>query len=213
MRYPSPLEALICSANTRSNHATAMARRKPTRKPGSAPGNTMRRIAAPPAQADHLGQLAVAGIDGADGGVGVDIDREHHAERDHGDLRRLPDAEPQDEERLEPDDRARTGASGRCRRSGSRRRGSGQRRMPGAAPMGTPKARPQTTRWSDAHSAVSSEPLAQRWAPDETTALGGASSAELMTAEQGGGFPDADEQDHADQSSSAGGPGQEASTG
>ena len=60
---------------------------------------------APPAEADHVGELGVARVERPDGGVRVDVDREGDAEHDQADLGRLADAEPQDQQRLQGDDR------------------------------------------------------------------------------------------------------------
>ena len=100
-----PLVALICSANTRISHATAAASRKPTRKPGSAPGQHDAADRGEAAEPDRVRELEVPGIDRADRGERVDVHGEHHAEHDQRDLGAVPDPEPQHDQRLEPDDR------------------------------------------------------------------------------------------------------------
>ncbi len=60
---------------------------------------------AQPAQSDRARGFDQVGVDVADTGVGVEVEREGDAEGDQRDLRRLTDAEPDDEQRDEADER------------------------------------------------------------------------------------------------------------
>ena len=193
IRYPMPLVALICSANTSSSQAMAVARRSPTRKPGSAPGRTTRRIGPAARQPDGAASSRSPRVEALDGRAGVDVDREGHAEHDQRDLHRLADAQPHHQQRLEGDDRheaehLHVGVDevvAEPREPGDQ----GQQ-----LPMGTPIAMPHSTRWSDAHSGSAACRRASEVGP--ATHVDGPGQAVGEIHPMGGELPDAEQQHH-----------------
>ena len=91
----------MVSATIRVSHMMPSPKRTPTKIEGRAPGRITRRNNSRRRHAVDAAHLDKLRIDGADAVLGIDVDRKEHAERDQEELRRLVDAEPEDDERDE----------------------------------------------------------------------------------------------------------------
>ena len=158
-----PDSTAIISAATSSSSAVPAPSRSPAKIIGSADGSmtlriTLQRRAPKDDRRPHQQRVGLAHA-----GVGVDRHREEHAERDHRDLGRLADAQPEDQQRQQRDlrDRKRGGDERRAHRLGHARRS--RPRRPTATPPAPPTAKP-------------SRPGARGWRPRARAARPSAAS-------------------------------------
>ena len=142
-----------------ASQATPSDWRKPTSAPGRAPGTMTWRSRSRAGQAQGRRGLAQVGVDAAQRGDEVQVERDDDAERDERDLRRLADPEPEDEERHEAEQRQR--AEHLHRRVDDRVAGAAEARRScrGRAPRRCRAPGPASARRSETSSASGSSPV------------------------------------------------------
>src|ERR1035441_1253520 len=107
IKNPMPLSALICSATISVSHAMANDCRSPTNTCGAALGSMMMRSRCHNEKPRTSAVSNNLGVDLPDGGEGVEVQRESDPERDEIDLGQFADAEPENEQRNQPQVRQR----------------------------------------------------------------------------------------------------------